>query len=196
MTQTDFNPASSGSVFLANGGYPASFTATVGTAIASEEVRTDLASQYLWRVFFTFDTSSIPDNASVSAVALRIYRDDTVDGPSTNTDSTRVEVVPQTQASNTALVDEDYDQITRTSKGNRNFADFPDDTYSEITIADLSVVNKSGYTKLALITGRDFDQATPTGGNLMAFQGEGAANPPILRVTYDIKVGSMLHMIQ
>lgn len=190
LTQSDFNPASGGcDAIYITGSYPGVFTATSGTVNGTTEIRTDLSSAYLWRIFYPILTSSLTDAATITAAIFKMYRDDSVDGPMTNANSTRVEIVPSTQASNTSLAAGDLDAITRSSKGNRNFADFPDDTYTDITITDLTVISKTSYTKLAAMTGRDFDQVAPTGSNLMAFQDEAGANPPILRVTYDLPSG-------
>lgn len=135
------------------------------------------------RVFLPFDTSALPDNATVSAVTLQVYRSDAV-ATFANNDTTAIHVVTQTQASDTSLVQDDYDQVSFTSKGSKNFADTANDAYQEITIADTTVVSLTGFTKLALLTGRDQGNSQPTSTNVMGFQARGAANPPILTVTF------------
>ena len=181
----DFNPNTGlGAVFSTFGAYPGIFTQTSGTANTALQIRTDRVTPYLWRVFLPFDTSSLPDDATVTAAELRLYRDDALDA-FVNADSSSAHIVPSSQASNTALVGEDYDQITRTSEGSITFASTTNGAYSAITITDLSMISLTGHTKLAVITSHDLNQVQPaTGQNVLTWQNNGGANPPILRVTY------------
>lgn len=167
---------------------------TVGLAAdAFIVVQSDLdAGNYnINRSFFPIDTSSLPNDANVTSATFKAYRDDAVTAFG-NVDSTSLHIVTQTQASNTALVAEDYDQVSFTSKGSITFASTSNNAYtSDITITDLTIISLTGHTKIALITGRDQADSAPTGINTIAFQGRGGANPPTLTVTYSLGGGAV-----
>lgn len=146
---------------------------------------------YLVRGYMPFDTSSITADATITAGAntIALYRDDSQDGSGfTNADSTRVELIQTTQASNTALVAGDYDNIAFTSGGNFTLASTTNATLKTLTLNSTADtwISKTAHTKLGIITGRDFDAAAPTGSNSIWFQDRADTNKPTLSVTYTL----------
>lgn len=164
-------------------------TATDGTLILLTS--TSGSTYRIHRVFLPFDTSSIPDTATITSATLDVYRDDGVTGFN-NTDTTSIHVVTQTQASNTSLATSDYGNVSFTSKGSANFSSTSNGAYITITISDLTIISTTGHTKLALLTGRDQGNSAPTGANTIGFQNRSAGNPPKLTVGYTTQGGSFL----
>ena len=140
-----------------------------------------------YRGFEPFDTSTLPDDATVTAVTLELYRDDaSEDGGNgfDNGDTTSAVVVASTQADPTAYANTDYNEAAFTSKGSTAFASTTNGAYFTITITDTSIISLSGYTKLAVITELDRANTQPTGENRLTWQSRAQANPPKLTVTY------------
>ena len=133
------------------------------------------------RAFFPFDTSSLPDTAIISAANFQYYANVIV-----NTDTTTAVLVVQTQASNTSLAVEDYDQVAFIAKATVALSAITTSAYNTFTISDLTTISTTGHTKFALITGRDLANSQPTGDNIMTGDNRGAANPPKLTVTYTV----------
>lgn len=153
---------------------------------------------YIIRSFFPIDTSSIGSGSTIVAGGntFKVYRDDSIGSGFFNDNSTRVELVQTTQASNTSLATSDYSLITFTSGGNFTYASTSNNAYSTITLnttAD-AWISTTAHTKLALIAGRDFDNSQPTGTNQIYFQARGGANPPTLTVTYTRPDGGFIYM--
>jgi hypothetical protein len=198
MAQTNFNTSTGeGSVNSGDqGSWATAKGLTSGTAAADIVLfssKLSPTSFFILRGFVPFDTSSLPNNAVVTAAVLRLYRDDAINVFS-NADSTSVEIVPSTQASNTVLANGDFDAVTFSSKGSINLASTTNNAYNDISLTDLSQVSLTGYTKLALVLGRDLNNSAPTGQNNIAFQDRADANPPILRVTYTVPSGGSFIM--
>lgn len=153
---------------------------------------------YICRAFLPFDTSSLTASAIVSASNLQLYRDDSKDlfgNTFTNTDTTTAEIIATTQASGTAYADTDYGLVTFSSKGSLAFSSWSDLAYSTITITTQSLIATTGYTKMAVITGRDLNNSAPTGDNNLWFQNTSDANPPVLTVTYVLGAASASFLI-
>ena len=194
MAQTDFSQNAGGGSANAFGqaNWANARSGTGGTVNYSDDaytLRSDLSSFFIQRPFFVFDTSTLPDDATVTAAELRVYRDDAID-TFVNTDTCTMHIVPQAQTDPLELgTAGDYTSITNTSKGSLLFSGTSNGAYAAITLTDLTQVNITGYTKLALITDRDLNNTVPTGGNQIAFQAFGGSNPPVLRVTYTTPSG-------
>lgn len=137
------------------------------------------------RVFIPFDTSSIPDTNKITSATLEFYRDDSID-TFRDDDLTRVELVQTAQASGTAYVSGDYDSVSFTSGGTINFADTTNNAYNTISLnaTALTWISKTGFTKLALITGKDYDNVQTLNHNELCIQNRVAANPMKLTVNH------------
>lgn len=127
---------------------------------------------YIWRGFFPFDTSALPDNAMILAATLKIYpyhlRNEVNDGHD------YVTVVKTFQESNTQLVQADYEDCGYDSgheEGGRakhppvkgsldiDFGDITVGEYLEFPLNSIGLewINKTGYTKLGTRIGHDID---------------------------------------
>lgn len=166
-TSTFFSNASGDGQVIANNATWATVRgATTGTAAAggtnsgSDAPRSILFSAvyYIGRCFLPFDTSAIPDGDTISSATFSLYFNSF-----SGTESTTLEVVQTSQASNTALANGDYDNLTFTSGGSISY---PTATagYKDITLnaTGLSWISKTGYTKLGAITGFDLNNSAPT----------------------------------
>lgn len=186
-----FNPNSGGCGHISSGAHTSWANARSDTS--GNAPGTNNLSVYSWRVsagewyvvrsFLPFDTSSLADDADITAADLNLYRLDSLDG-FFNADSVSLTIVPSTQASNTALAAGDLDAVTYSSKGSLAYSSTSDASYFSIDITDLTVISLTSYTKLALVDSRDFSNTAPTGRNTIAMEGEEDSNPPILEVTY------------
>ncbi|MEK7564320.1 MAG: FG-GAP-like repeat-containing protein [Patescibacteria group bacterium] len=152
------------------------------------------ASYWMARVALPFDTSSLPDTATITNTDLKLYIDTKVDEDNDGNDFIRV--VQNTTASATALADGDFDQI--------GAIDNPTAGASDIDISGISTgayrtftlnstgrgwINKTGYTKLGLREGHDAKDAAPddgtfTGVRIKTANAAGTSQDPILEVTY------------
>lgn len=142
----------------------------------------DGLTYYISRGFWPFDTSALPASPTISAAVLSFYIDDV---HAADTDS--VAVVQSTQASNTALVVEDYDQIGSTSGGSITFASITVNQYNDIALnaTGISWISDSGFTKLATRTLNDLNNVTPTGrSDCDVYTADNASNKPKLVITY------------
>lgn len=157
-------------------------TGNVGGSEGDKRVSSS-AQPPIWvdRFFFNFDTTSIPNSATIISATLKVYMYTTT---SVNTDSISFHIVPSSPASNTTLVGDDFDNITFSSKGSIAFTSLQSSAYTNITISDLSLINKAGVTTCALITSLDLNNSTPTGRNERSIYRTGEANPPELVLTY------------
>jgi hypothetical protein len=129
------------------------------------------------RVFFTFDTSALPEGATVVSAQLHFYA-----GPFQNGSNLRLHVVDSSQAD--PLTNDDFSQVGFISGG---FADLTPDTWMQIPLkpAAWSWIVKGGLTKLALMHDLDLNNITPTLANdSVIAMSEDAAHQPYLVVRY------------
>lgn len=157
-------------------------------------------SGYEWifiRSFWPFDTSSIPDSATITACTLNLYW--TVNLNNINDGRDYIAIVQSTQASPTGLVDDDYDELGTTDGGHLDQTGIPTSQYNAITLNSsyYSWINKTGYTKLATRYGWDLEDVEPSVEEeswITAYSSDNASNKPYLDVTWSVP-GSpiMLH---
>ena len=139
------------------------------------------------RSFLSFDTSALPDNAVIESAVLRLYPV----GTTRSGDGASCVIVQSTQASETSLVDGDWDQLGTVSGGSLAYSSMAAGAYREISLnaTGLSWINKTGFTKLGIRDSGDISNTVPSAGtynSLMYANGEGGANPPELVVTYSL----------
>lgn len=183
------SPSSTFSGIRDGSGTSASDSDTSAKAVLlSATTSTDKYSQ-MNRGVLTFDTSSIPDSASISSATLRVY----VNSKSETIGSQSMGVVAGMSASNTALASNDYSNqgLTRYASDITLAAltTTANNTYT-LNSTGISGINKNGITKLSLRLSSDIDNSAPTwvsGGeasvNIDFAEG---SNPPLLTVTYTV----------
>lgn len=143
---------------------------------------------YIERFWMAFDTSSIPDDATITSASLYIY-------PQTITNVGYTDslcVVESTAASATALVAGDFDQVGSTEFATRvSTSGLSTSAYKEIPLnaSGLAAISKTGYTKLALRSARDVDNSAPSNGQysillINTADQTGDSKDPKLVVTY------------
>jgi hypothetical protein len=113
-----------------------------------------------WRIgrdFFLFDTSSLPDNATINSATLGVYLYLFTGSPPSN--SGNLGLVQSSPASNTALSLDDYDQVGTTEGAARvNISATAATQYTwTLNSTGLSWISKTGITKLALRHADDID---------------------------------------
>ena len=167
-TSTFYPHASDGTIGGSNTTWSTIRDATTATKVDNETRRwvmadKDGATYTISRAFFNFDTSAIPDTDTVSAATLTLTVDLAGEGTAMGG------VIQTTTASDTALVDGDYDALTLNSA--------PEATTSRVSMVTTGAKNfvfnatgigwisKTGYTKLGLRLDKDLDNSAPTARN-------------------------------
>ncbi len=160
-----------GGVSNENSSWNAGHDATTGSGVgandtdANDDVRTQRYETggffTIRRLFFLFDTSSIPDTDTVSSATYSVYvtgvNNDDNDGDDWLT------IVQSSPAANTAIVSEDYDQdgaITNPTEGTSARKDLTTITSSayldfSLNSTGLGWISKTGVTKLGVREGHD-----------------------------------------
>jgi len=173
--------------------------ATSGTAEntpATAYAYTEDAGSDFWmaRVALPFDTSALPDNATISAADLKLYIDAKSDGD--NDANAFLRIVQNTTASATALANGDFDQIGAIDNPTAGSSDTDITgitTGQYLTIPLNSTgrgwISLTGYTKLGLREGHDAtdtapDDSTFTGVRIKTADASGTSQDPILEITY------------
>jgi len=137
---------------------------------------------YMTRGFWPFDTSSLPDDATVTVATLSLY----VNSFNNAVDADSVCVVQSTQASNTALALADYDQVGTTDGGNLSYASLATGQYNVITLnaTGRGWISLTGYTKLATRNLNDLNNQAPSvttvRNDFNANTADNASNKPVL----------------
>jgi len=149
------------------------------------------AKYYIDRGFLSFDTSDIPDGATIISATLTLYHE-SFTGYNGVT-SGLLYLVNSTQASGTALANGDYDALG-TTQGNSTAiwvgaAYYGSNAYV-LNSTGLSWISKTGYTTLALRTNYDKNDSSPGTGVSLGFRGSfyssnNSSNKPTLTVNYN-----------
>lgn len=154
----------------------------------------DPANGLIQRSFYPFNTGpEVPDGATITGASLFLYSYVApVTGGGGSTDNKSACIVASTQASPTALVAADYDQVGSTLFAGRvPFSSFPSDGYIEIPLnaSGLAALSKTGWSLLALRAGYDLDNVAPVtneAGVGIKFADEtGTGKDPYLVITYE-----------
>lgn len=147
------------------------------------------------RAFFLFDTSSIPDSATILSATFELY----ITAKTTTLAAQSLVLVTSTPASNTALVTDDYEQVGTTAQSDTlALASVTTSAYNLLTLnaAGLASISKTGVTKFGLRLEADRANAEPTWASsaqadISADFADGT-NDPKLNVTYSQPMGSPL----
>lgn len=162
-------------------------------------------SYWIYRMFQPFNTTGLLGGL-VTAANWQGYRDDSLEYGGNgfqNGYSDNIYIIPQAMADPTAYANSDFGSITFSNKGSLALSSVgANGSYtnsgSGVPITDLSIVNSQGYSKLALVCGRDFLNSAPTSSAVSTFynvQNRASAHPPILTVTYNSLGGGFLLLL-
>ena len=131
----------------------------INDATGNLQIGADIYSgkYYIIRSYLVFDTSSIPDDATVTGATIGVYG-------SASTGNPTMSLVESTQTSSTVLALADFQKIGSTKLAD-DIADVATDAYSIFTLNEigLSKISLTGYSKFALRE-TDHDLANSTNG--------------------------------
>jgi len=144
------------------------------------------------RIFLLFDTSALPNNATISAATLSVYVTAKDNGDNDGDDT--LNVVTTTPASNTALSTADFDQLGTTLQASAiDITSISTGAYTDFTLNSTGRGNISltSITKFGLREGHDVGNVQIAEGStngITAYSADqtGTANDPKLAVTYTI----------
>lgn len=152
---------------------------------------------YVDRALFAFDTSAIPDAATITSATLEIY---VSAGSSPAGLDIYLDLVTAAPADPTSLVVGDYDSFgtTRLTASSLNVwpATGTARTFT-LNAAGLAAISKTSYTSLFVIMANDFENSTTSPTNLYTSwsyatlnSANAASNKPLLTVNYSEAGGS------
>ncbi len=150
---------------------------------------------YISRAFLTFDTSSVPDGATVSSAKLWIrpylkWNND-------NDGKDFITVIQSNQQSATTLSGEDYNDcgsLNNPTEGintseRKDITSISTSTYLSLTLNSTGIgwIDKTGYTKLCMREGHDVLDEQPDSDNYVRFytQENGTSTQPYLEIVYN-----------
>jgi hypothetical protein len=142
------------------------------------------------REIFLFDTSGLHDSAVITSAVFSVRSWDKYDYLSCTPGCC---LVASTPASNTELVNGDFDQLGATEFATRiSYASWNTAGYNDFTLnaSGLAAVTKTGITKLGLRISHDFDNSEPSwvsespSGFRIYYSEQGTGYKPKLVVTY------------
>ena len=141
---------------------------------------------YVARAALFFDTSGLPDDASVTAAVLGLR------GTSKMADRTFDIVAVVYTGSRPATVD-DWDELGSTSYGSISSGDWVTNGYNSITLNSTgrAAISKTGWTYIGLRSSRDIDNDAPSGDEFVVLNTAyytGTDRDPKLVVTYSVDV--------
>ena len=169
--------------------------------------RFDSPNYTISRLFVPINTSTLPDDAIITAADLYLYRDSAIDD--THDAHSYTAVVETFQASTDSLVVGDYEDCGsdngiegRAKEANieQGSAQVDNDTIVAggnkyytwaLNAAGLGWINKTGVTKIGLREGHDIEDVAPIDRHLMSFrlsEYSETASDPYLEVTYTVPV--------
>ncbi|MCS7124530.1 MAG: DNRLRE domain-containing protein [Candidatus Bathyarchaeota archaeon] len=135
----------------------------------------------VYRSFLKFDTSRIPDNATILSAKLYLYGE-------WDQSATDFVIRIQKWTGDTPVTTDDYNQFDGVNydDGTFNTANFLTWQWNVITISNFNIINKTGYTTICLRSSRDINSNTPTGAEFVhVFAKDWLGNrPPFLEITY------------
>ncbi|MBA7573614.1 hypothetical protein ES708_15412 [subsurface metagenome] len=157
-------------------------TITTGYVLTGQNY--DINGYNIRRGFITFDTSGLPDTALIESATLKLK----IKGDYSDTDFDLIIRNGQPTYPHIPLVVGDYLHSHYSGNGgSKNTGDAPDGDgtwfYINLNATGLSWINKTGITKLALISSRDVAEEPPTGDEGFTFE-DPTAFKSILTITY------------
>lgn len=148
---------------------------------------------YSNRGFFPFDTSVLGSGATVTGATMGQYIEVSA---VYNTNSDSLSVVQTSQASTSSLATTDFGSVTFTDGGSKTLASFSvANQYWTWTLngTGLGWINKTGFTKIGLMSLNEINNTTPTGLNQLGgpwyfSDNTGTSKDPYLTITYTTPV--------
>lgn len=136
----------------------------------------------VYRVFLLYDTSALPDTATVSAATLSVY------GQSQFSNASNINIYLSTPASNTGLVTADYDQVGAVAQSTAiATAAWSTSGYNDFALNDMTKISLTGVSKFgAREVDHDVNNSAPTQAYKFKFYAaeQGTVYKPKLVVTY------------
>lgn len=195
FTVTNFNTGAGDGRVALNAGNPTWATvrdAASGDATSATGVTADVFAEltggnyYISRIFLPTDTSALTADATLTAAVVNYVVTGLVGSGYT------LHVVVTSQASPTTLVNDDYNNLTFTSKGNGLATSTGAKT---ITISDLTIISKTGTTLIGLIAAADLNNAAPADESNETTIGMSEnvtqANRPYIEITYTLPAAAI-----
>jgi hypothetical protein len=175
-------------IYATGAAYADAHDATTGTvSVASVNLVIGQNVVYaVYRFFLPFDTSDLPDTATVSAATLSLWG-------KTDVSTTDFDVTVVSYSGSNPAVGDDYDTFGTTTWGSFNTSTFSVGAYNTISLnaTGLSNISKTGTTLLGLRSSKDISNTAPTGDEVVYFASADTAdvtNDPKLDVTYSLKI--------
>lgn len=194
MSQATINTdaSSSYSIQKTDAAYATARGAATGTSLNGGFVGSELSGTYsIYRHFMKFDLSTIPTNATITALDFKCY----FTSRDTNNDFTVV--TSAHTAPNTTLTTAEFDALTvdsptEYSARSANASVISLNTYTTFSLnataiaAAQALLGGATYFKVACRSSRDVDNSTPTLRSYISLDAGDGSNPPQLVVTYDV----------
>ena len=127
------------------------------------------------RIHLHFDTSSLPDGATIVAARLKVWGHETYVKSGYHS-STSAVLLESTTTAGVALTTSNFPysgNLGSTELASRKaYADWTDGAYNTFTLnaSGLALINKTGTTRLAFVEASDFDNADPGAGTARGLQ--------------------------
>jgi len=168
-----------------------SSSSDINTTETGQAIRTykeNIASWYLYRWIWTFDTSALPDDAIITSATLSLYQNNTGETKvSDDTDS--IDIVSSAPSTNNNCTGTDYATLGTTAFGSIAISALTTNAYNDFSLNSGGIANisLSGISKFGGKTELDRANTTPTGNNLSWFytaDQTGTDKDPVLTVVY------------
>lgn len=146
--QREVSPGETFSTIRGGAGVTAYNSGVVTVAVGLKEEASGVNFVTLGRGILCFDTSAIPDNATIDSATLSLYGSSKTNG----LDKTDLHIVSATPASTSSLATTDYSQTGTTSFGEVAYDDFSSGAYNDISLnaSGLANISKTGITKFGV----------------------------------------------
>ena len=141
----------------------------------------DSGTYYVNRVFFKFDTRNLPSDASIISAELQFY----APSPANYYVDRPFIIRLRKWTGDTPITPEDFTQYDTINYDDASFnASNVIDGWNSINIANFTLINIGGYTKICMLSSRDLDADPPPTNEYIDFYSAGGQYPPMLTITY------------
>jgi len=174
------------SILVKSAGNNVDSTSTTGYAMITQNGG---GSAVVARSFFAFDTSSIPDDATIDSATFSAYGSANYQ----DTDGKTVVLIETTQSSTSSLVLGDYSKVIKTKLSDTEIAlHLSNVAYNNwpLNALGLTKINKTGFTKLGLMGNVDvfstFTSGPVCGHSVYMSEDTGTSRDPKLVINYTL----------